>query len=90
MAASFDNVENVKELEEFTKAFEKIERKDPVLAERIKKKLNEIINRPEHYKSLRNVLAGHWRVQFGHYILKYKLEGNTIILISITHHDQAY
>lgn len=37
---------SVKELEEFSKAFEKIEKKDTLLAERIRKKLKEIINSP--------------------------------------------
>ena len=80
----------VKESDEYTKAFNKIEKKDKLLADRINKKLKEIINNPEHYKPLRNVLKGKFRIQFGSYVLKYIIDGETIYLDSIDPHDQAY
>ena len=59
----------IKFSEEFKKSFYKLKNKDKVLFERIKKKLKEIIEKPEHYKPLRNVLAGYSRIHFGCFVL---------------------
>ena len=58
--------------------------------ERIKKKLTELIKDPEHYKPLRNVLSGYNRIQFGSFVLIYKIEDEVVRIISLDHHDNAY
>ena len=76
--------------ESYKKAISKIKKKDIVLYQRIRKKVIEIINNPEHYKPLRNVLKGLRRIQFGSYVLKYEVKENDITFIDVTPHDQAY
>ncbi len=76
--------------EEFEKSIKKLKKKDQRTFQQIQKKLLEIIENPEHYKPLRNVLAGYRRVHFGSFVLIYKIEAETIRIISLDHHDKAY
>ena len=74
----------------FEKSFKKLKKKNKALFEKIQKKLIDIVQNPEHYKPLRNALAGYRRIHFGHFVLIYKIENKTIRIISIDHHDKAY
>lgn len=76
--------------DEFDHSMKKLKKKDKVLFEQIQKKLLEIVENPEHFKPLRNVLAGYRRIHFGSFILIYTLEGEIIRIISLDHHDRAY
>jgi addiction module RelE/StbE family toxin len=76
--------------EEFIKSMKKLKKKDKTMFLRIRKKLEELIKKPEEYKPLRNVLAGYWRIQFGSFVLIYKIEGTVIKIISLDHHDKSY
>lgn len=76
--------------EDFEKSFRKLKKKDTVMFERIRKKILKLVKNPGHYKPLRNVLAGYVRVHFGSFVLVYKIEGNTVKIISLDHHDDAY
>ena len=80
----------IKFSEQFKKSFYKLKKKDKAMFERIKKKLNEIIKTPDHYKPLRNVLAGFNRVQFGSLVLIFEIDENVVRIISLDHHDKAY
>lgn len=73
---------------EFERSMKKLKKK--VLFEQIQKKLIEVVENPEHYKLLRNVLAGFRRIHFGSFVLIYKIEGNIVSVISLDHHDKAY
>ena len=75
---------------EFQKSMKKLKKKDKVLFEQIQKKIIEIIENPEHFKPLKNVLAGFRRIHFGSFVLIFKIEENTIRIISLDHHDKAY
>ena len=75
---------------EFDKSMKKLKKKDKALFEQIQKKLIELVQNPEHYKPLRNVLAGFRRLHFGNFVLIYKIEVNIIRIISLEHHDMAY
>lgn len=75
---------------QFEKSMKKLKKKDKKLFSQIQKKLIDIIQNPEHYKSLGNVLAGYRRTQFGPFVLIYKIEGNIVRIISLDHHDKAY
>ena len=72
--------------------FKKLSKKDKEAYEQILNKTKEIINceNPEHYKPLRNVLAGYRRLHFGSFVLIYTIEGNVVRIISLDHHDRAY
>lgn len=75
---------------DFKKSMGKLKSKDRVMFNRISKKLEELIKNPETYKPLRNVLAGYRRIQFGSFVLVYKIEGNNILIIGLDHHDKSY
>lgn len=75
---------------EFDKSIKKLKKKDRKLFEQIRKKLIDIVSDPEHYKPLRNVLAGYRRVHFGSFVLIYRIEGNVVKIISLDHHDNVY
>lgn len=76
--------------EEFEKSMKRLMKKDRVLFEQIDKKLKQLIENPEHFKPLRNVLAGYRRLHFGSFVLIYTIENDTIRIISLDHHDKCY
>ena len=67
----------------------KLKKKDKVLFEQIQKKLIEVVENPEHYKPLRNILVGFRRIHFGSFVLVYMIEGNIVRVISLDRHDKA-
>ncbi len=77
----------------FTVDFEKdvaFLKKDKQLSDRVEKKVLEIMQNPEHYKPLRNVLKGKRRVHVGHYVLLYEIDGDTIVFHRFQPHDKTY
>ena len=76
--------------EDFKNSFKRLKKKDKVMFERIRKKLLEIVKHPEHYKPLKNVMAGYVRVHFGSFVLVYRIEDDVVKIICIDHHDKAY
>lgn len=76
--------------DEFEKSMKKLKKKDKTLFEQIQRKLIEIIQNPEHFKPLQNVLAGYRRIHFGSFVLIYDIKGEVVRIISLDHHDQAY
>ena len=75
---------------EFEKTMKKLKKKDKIIFEQIQKKLIDIVENPEHFKPLRNVLAGYRRLHFGSFVLIYTIEGSVVRIISLDHHDRAY
>lgn len=75
---------------DFEKSIKKLKRKDKKLFLQIQNKLLDIIEKPEHYKPLRNSLASYRRIHFGSFVLIYKIENDIIKIISLDHHDKAY
>ena len=71
---------------------EKLARRDIVLYQRIKSKINEILENPHHYKPLRAPLQNKRRVHFGPFVLTFEIfeEKNTVKLLYLEHHDDAY
>lgn len=76
--------------EEFEISMKKLKKKDITLFDRIQKKLIKLVEDPEHYKPLGNILAGYRRIHFGSFVLIYKIENGVIKIISLDHHDKAY
>jgi YafQ family addiction module toxin component len=74
----------------FDKSMKKLKKKDKVLFDQIQKKLVDLVLNPDHYKPLRNVLAGYRRIQFGPFVLIFKIEGDVVRIISLDHHDKSY
>ena len=75
---------------QFEKSIKKLKKQDKALFNQIQKKLIDIVQNPEHYKALRNVLAGYRRIHFGPFVLVFKIEGNAVRIISLDHHDKTY
>jgi len=75
---------------QFEKSMKKLKKKDKVLFEQIQKKLIDLVQNPDHYKPLKNILAGYRRIHFGSFVLIYKIEGDLVRIISLDHHDQSY
>jgi YafQ family addiction module toxin component len=75
---------------QFEKSMKKLKKKDKVLFEQIQKKLINLVQNPDHYKPLKNILAGYRRIHFGSFVLIYKIEGDLVRIISLDHHDQSY
>ncbi len=75
------------------KSIEKICKKNHILREVLKKKMNEIVQNPQHYKPLKRELAGERRVHImKSFVLKFEIDESTktIIFIFFGHHDDAY
>lgn len=68
----------------------KLKKKDLALFQRIQTKLIDLVQHPDHYKPLKNVLAGYRRLHFGPVVVICTLENKTIGFISLDHHDKAY
>ncbi len=75
---------------QFEKSMKKLKKKDKVLFEQIQKKLIDLVQNPDHYKPLKNILAGYRRIHFGSFVLIYKIEADLVRIISLDHHDQSY
>ena len=75
---------------QFEKSMKKLKKKDKNLFNQVQKKLIDIVQNPERYKTLGNVLAGYRRIHFGPFVLIYKIENNIVRIISLDHHDEAY
>ncbi|MBI4148053.1 type II toxin-antitoxin system RelE/ParE family toxin, partial [Candidatus Woesearchaeota archaeon] len=76
--------------DEFERAMRKLKKRDRILFEQIQKKLIEVIEHPDHFKPLRNVLAGLRRIHFGSNVLIYTIDGDVVRIITLDHHDDAY
>lgn len=74
----------------FEKQLKKLKQKDIILFERLTKKLKEIAQNPEHYKPLRNVLAGCRGVHLDPFVIVFEIKGDLIIVHYVKHHDGAY
>jgi YafQ family addiction module toxin component len=74
----------------FEKSMKKLKKKDKVMYDQIQKKLIDLIENPDHFKPLRNILAGYRRIHFGSFILIYNIDGDIIRIISLDHHDKSY
>jgi addiction module RelE/StbE family toxin len=72
--------------------FEKIKRKDPVQADILKRKINEIIENPRIGKPLTANMAGQWRVHIRNFVLTYEIleQENLVRLLDYDHHDKIY
>ena len=75
---------------QFEKSMKKLKKKDKEMFLRIQKKLKDIVQHPNHYKNLKNVLAGYQRIHFGPVVLIFKVDEDTVRIISLDHHDTSY
>lgn len=74
----------------FNREYDKLFYRNRALHEQIEKKVEHIVEHPEHYKPLRGNMKGMRRVHFGSYVLIYKIKGEELQLIALDHHDFIY
>ncbi len=73
------------------KAIDKLCKKNSLLREILRKKMEEIMENPFHYKPLRYELAGERRVHImKSFVLKYEIKDNIVIFLAFRHHDDVY
>jgi len=72
----------------------KLSKKDKLLYEQIRKKMNEVINISdvEHYKNLKKPMQEFKRVHVGHFVLvfRYDKQNDLISFEDFDHHDKVY
>ena len=72
------------------KQLRKLKKKDPVMFKRVEKKVLEIAENPEPYKTLLHLHGKYKRVHLDPYVLLFTVEGDVIEFLAIEHHDKAY
>lgn len=72
------------------KHLRKLKKKDPVMHKRVQKKVLEIIENPEPYKTLKYLQSRYKRVHLDPFVLLFTVKGNTIEFLALEHHDRAY
>lgn len=75
------------------KDMEKLCEKNPVLREALERKMNEIVQNPQHYKPLKYDFAGERRVHImKNFVLKFEIDelSKIVTFIFFSHHDEAY
>ena len=77
----------------FTKSFSqdvKDIKKDKVLFNRLKKKIDEILQNPEHYPLKRYDLKGKRAAHVGSFVVVFEVMGRDVVFLRFKHHDYAY
>ena len=79
--------------EEIVKKLAKLKKKDPAHYSKIRKKMDSILENPEHsYKFLHHDMKGILRVHIGHFVLVFVMDHNNKIVSfeDYDHHDNIY
>jgi len=79
--------------EEITKKLSKLRKKDPAHYEKVIKKVDSILENPEHsYKFLHHDMKGILRVHIGHFVLVFIIDQDkkTVSFEDYDHHDIIY
>lgn len=65
-------------------------KKDKVLIERLHKKMDEILQNPEHYPMKKYEQKGKRAAHVGSYVVVFEIIGNEVHYLKFRHHDYAY
>ncbi|MGB2841321.1 MAG: type II toxin-antitoxin system RelE/ParE family toxin [Halobacteriota archaeon] len=79
--------------ERYTKLFlkdVKVIKKDKVLLDRLNKKIDQILENPEHYPPKRYELKGKRSAHVGSYVILFEVVGEIVIFYRFRHHDHVY
>ena len=74
------------------KIFKKLSKKDKHQLERVRDKIEEILEDPYRFKPLKKPLQNKRRVHISSYVLTYEIneESKVVIILRYKHHDEAY
>ncbi|MBU2576120.1 MAG: type II toxin-antitoxin system mRNA interferase toxin, RelE/StbE family [Nanoarchaeota archaeon] len=84
---------NYEVMPDLKRTLNKLFKKNKIMYKQVMKKIEEIIQNPQHYKSLKYDLVGERRVHImKSFVLKYEINKTrkTIIFFFFGHHDEAY
>lgn len=65
-------------------------KKDKALYDRLWKKINEILQNPEHYPVKKYDLKGKRAAHVGSYVIVFEIQGREVVFLRFKHHDYAY
>ena len=65
-------------------------KKDKVLYNRLWKKIEEILQNPEHYPMKKYNLKGKRAAHVGYFVVVFEIQGNDVVFLRFKHHDCAY
>ncbi len=76
----------------FLKRLKKLKDSSPEIYSRLKAKIEEIVENPQHYKPLRNVLKGKRSAHIGSFVVIFSIDeaGKAVVFLEFAHHDEAY
>ncbi|MAG91724.1 addiction module toxin RelE [Candidatus Woesearchaeota archaeon] len=77
----------------FTKSFSndvKDIKKDNVLFQRLKKKIDEILENPEHYGPKKYKLKGKRSAHVGSFVILFEIKEKDVVFLKFKHHDYVY
>lgn len=75
---------------QLNKQLRKLKKKDAVMYKRVEKKVLEIAENPEPYKTLKYMQSKYKGVHIDPYVLLFTVEGDAIEFLALEHHDKAY
>ena len=61
-----------------------------MLQERLHKKMDEILQNPEHYPVKKYNLKGKRAAHVGSYVVVFEVKGDDVVFLRFKHHDYAY
>jgi addiction module RelE/StbE family toxin len=79
--------------ERYTESFlrdVKVIKKDSVLLDRLNKKIDQILENPEHYPPKLYNLKGKRGAHIGSYVVLFEVAGEIVIFHRFRHHDHVY
>ena len=65
-------------------------KKDKALLDRLHKKINEILQNPEHYPVKQYSLKGKRSAHIGSFVILFEVKDNEVIFYKFRHHDFVY
>ncbi len=80
------------ESDKFVETLKALRKKDRQMYERVKRKIEEIISDPHHYKPLSNALKGYKRAHIGSFVIAFRIieEQQMVRFVAYEHHDNIY
>lgn len=76
----------------FLKTLKKLRKTDSQMYDRVKKKMIEILDNPDHFKPLSKVLKKYRRAHIGSFVIAFRIieEENKVKFVDYDHHDKIY
>ncbi len=76
----------------FRAKMKKLRKRDYPRFERVRKKMDEILQEPHHYKPLGNLLAGALRVHIDPFVFTFEIDEvrQVVRFLDFDHHDKIY